>query len=106
MFDFHKWDEIPADVRHTFDYVVVDPPFITRDAWEKFAAATKLLAKQDGTSKILVSSVAENADMLNELLGLRPVVFQPSIPHLVYQYAFFTNYESTFLNERNPEIPE
>lgn len=35
-------------------------------------------------------------------------MFQPSIPHLVYQYHVFANYdhgESSSLAHRNPEIP-
>jgi hypothetical protein len=33
-------------------------------------------------------------------------VFQPSIPHLVYQYNIFANYDDEELNKKNPEIPE
>lgn len=43
--------------------------------------------------------------MLSELLGLREQRFQPSIPHLVYQYSMFANYHSERLQRRNPEIP-
>lgn len=41
---------------------------------------------------------------MEELLNVKPQIFQPSIPHLVYQYRFYTNYESEELNKPNPEI--
>lgn len=56
--------------------------------------------------KVLLSTIAENEGMMHELFGARPVPFLPSIPHLVYQYRFYANYEPTRLAEANPEIPE
>jgi hypothetical protein len=44
--------------------------------------------------------------MMAELLGCHPCAFMPSIPHLVYQYYFYTNYPETVLNVKNAEIPE
>ena len=43
--------------------------------------------------------------MMKELLNVTPNTFRPSIPNLVYQYALYTNYESTFLTDVNSEIP-
>ena len=112
---------------------VIDPPFITREVWEKYAVATRMLLKEGG--KILASTIQENKDMMAELLGLTPQRFLPSIPHLarhplctkatllqpsraqafcsahpavraqVYQYCMYTNYESQLLSQCNPEIP-
>ena len=61
-----------------------------------------LLSKE---GKILLTTIQENAPMLDRLLGVKPRRFAPSIPHLVYQYALYTNYESDQLAELNPEIP-
>lgn len=65
--------------------------------------------------------------MLNELLGVKPtgillflnnniidnhlfllpsIAFLPSIPHLVYQYNLYTNYNSQIYCKPNKEIPE
>ena len=60
--------------------------------------------KEDG--KLLVSTISENERMLEELLGVKKQIFQPSIPNLVYQYAFYANYESQTLNYINQEIPQ
>lgn len=56
--------------------------------------------------KVVASTVAENGPLLAELLGASPVAFKPSIPHLVYQYNIFTNFQPKLLGERNPEVPE
>jgi hypothetical protein len=37
------------------------------------------------TGKVIASTVAENALMMDALLGAKPVAFKPSIPHLIYQ---------------------
>lgn len=44
--------------------------------------------------------------MMEELVGVKPQKFKPSIPNLVYQYNLYCNYPSTGLDVLNPEIPE
>ena len=94
---------------HTFDMCVIDPPFITREVWEKYTEGAKLLMKQDEegnmVGNLLCSTIDENAEFMHELLGVKPTVFRPSIPNLVYQYSFYTNFEDEQANEKNPEIP-
>ncbi|KAK3281321.1 hypothetical protein CYMTET_10882, partial [Cymbomonas tetramitiformis] len=36
IYDFNKPSEIPSDIHHSFDCVVIDPRFITREVWEKY----------------------------------------------------------------------
>ena len=60
--------------------VVVDPPFITEGVWESYSKTTKLLLKKgyssDGTpnGKVILTTLAENADMLKCLLDAEPTV--------------------------------
>lgn len=105
--NFVRWDfnhpmGIPDHMCHAFDLVVIDPPFITSEVWAKYAEVTTLLLTPGG--KIILSSVQENAELLKHLLKVQPQVFEPSIPHLVYQYTFFTNYQTKHLSVHNPEI--
>eukprot|EP01027_Heterolobosea_sp_BB2_P013301 GEZU01019192.1.p1 GENE.GEZU01019192.1~~GEZU01019192.1.p1 ORF type:complete len:236 (-),score=47.56 GEZU01019192.1:46-666(-) len=108
-YDYNKPTDVPAELHHTFDYVVVDPPFITRDVWEKYIETVRLLLVPEG-GKFLFSTIPENEAMLREVLGsdveLRVANFKPRIPNLVYQYVFYTNYDSELLRQRNPEVVE
>eukprot|EP00899_Mesostigma_viride_P006587 jgi/Mesvir1/1592/Mv14560-RA.1 len=102
-YDFNAPEDIPPDKSLAFDMVMIDPPFITEDCWQKYTTTTKLLLKPGG--KLLLSTIQENAPMMKKLLDVNPVPFLPSIPHLVYQYTMYTNYPTRILGEGNPEIP-
>jgi 16S rRNA G966 N2-methylase RsmD len=104
FYDFNKPEELPADLHHAFDLVVIDPPFITREVWEKYAVAAKLLLKEGGHS--FLSTIDENEAMIKELLGADRKTFRPSIPNLVYQYSLYATFTSEGLESKNPEIPE
>jgi hypothetical protein len=91
-YDFNKPEELPEAILGTFDMVVIDPPFITQEVWQKYAdAAKKLLIPEGGM--VLMSTIDENHQFLEDMLGVTPIAFRPSIPNLVYQYSFYTNYE-------------
>ena len=104
-YDFNAPEKVPEEMLHKFDMVVIDPPFITKEVWEKYATTTKLLLSKEGETKILLTTVDENEKMIFELLGCKRRKFRPSIPHLVYQYSLYSNYESEALSKLNPEIP-
>ena len=139
FYDFNAPDAVPVALHGTFDLVVVDPPFITHEVWEKYAVTAKLLMKSgtaaDGTPagkvhapwwdektcrdplspplslpspalQAILTTVAENADLLKGLFDAAPTAFLPSIPHLVYQYNLYTNFPSEAFSKKNPEIPE
>ncbi|GIL83818.1 hypothetical protein Vretimale_10472 [Volvox reticuliferus] len=106
-YDFNVPENLPVHLHGAFDCVVIDPPFITREVWDKYAQAARLLLQPGG--RIVATTVAENATMLSEVLpgghGVRPTPFRPSIPHLIYQYNLFTNFPPAVLCHPNPEIP-
>jgi len=104
FYDFNKWEELSSELHGTFDMVVIDPPFITREVWEKYAACAKALLKSEGI--YLISTIDENEAMIKELTGSLRRTFRPSIPNLVYQYSFYSSYSHPALDEQNPEIPE
>jgi hypothetical protein len=51
---------------------VIDPPFITREVWEKYSATAKFLLAEGG--RLICTTIQENAAMMNELLQARAVV--------------------------------
>lgn len=91
-YDFNKNDELSQDLHGYFDMVVIDPPFITREVWEKYAECAKMLLNKDGAMMYLISTIDENEAMIKELTGSDRATFRPSIPNLVYQYSFYANY--------------
>ncbi|TMW68253.1 hypothetical protein Poli38472_005721 [Pythium oligandrum] len=104
-FDFQQPRDIPARIHHSIDFVLIDPPFITKEVWERYAESSRLLLRPT-TGKALLSTIEENEMLLHSLLGCRIQRFKPSIPHLVYQYALFANYDSSFLQAANPEVED
>ncbi|KPA76128.1 hypothetical protein ABB37_07897 [Leptomonas pyrrhocoris] len=106
VYDFHQPEQVPIQYMAAFDYVVADPPFITRDVWERYAATVKLLLKEGG--KLLFTTVLENHTTLENLMD-RPLfiaAFYPLVEHLTYQYVCFLSYEPTVLSRPNPEVQE
>lgn len=101
-FDFNDYTALDTKFHEFFDFVLIDPPFIAKEPWQKFADFSKLISKKE--SKVLTCSIFENKELLDHLLNLKPCVFKPSIPHLVYQYSFYSNYSSEDLDNINPEI--
>ena len=87
--------------------VVIDPPFITEEVWRLYAAAARALLRPDGPQRVVCTTVAENAALIAELFpGARRTRFQPSIPHLVYQYDLYCNWDAAAFATPNPEVPE
>ena len=106
-YDFHHPHDLPSALHHSFDFVVIDPPFITEDVWRLYAEAALLLLTPPTSyppPRILLSSIPENLPLLHSLLDVHLVAYRPSIPTLIYQYSLFTNYPSTRLGQLNPEI--
>ena len=104
FYDFNKPEELPESLWHTFDVAVVDPPFITEDVWIKYGRAVELLLRKHDESKVICTTIPENESVLNRIFSAKPTKFQPSIPHLVYQYNLFVNYDSSLFSKLNPEI--
>ncbi len=116
---------IQSALHHSFDFCVVDPPFITRDVWTKYAEAIRLCLKPadagDTPGRVILTTVGENEAMLRTVLGeklgksLRKTTFMPAMQKpwygfgLPYQYSLYVNFElraESRLNLWNHEVPE
>lgn len=110
-FDYRNFQKLIPEFESKFDFVVIDPPFIDREPWSKFAEFAQLLGKKntdnetpaEGT-KYLLCSIAENKEMLKNLLDVDLKNYQPSIPNLIYQYNFYSNYNDKEFDTLNDEI--
>jgi len=54
-YDYKHVEHIPKEYHGVFDYVVIDPPFVTDVVWELYAKAAKLLLCE-GSHEIIVPS--------------------------------------------------
>ena len=108
-YDYNEPERVPMQFMGHFDYVVVDPPFITEEVWRKYAQTVKFILNtgtgpnasvNGGSGKVMFTSVLENHNMLETVndLPLYIADFMPSIPNLVYQYYVFVNYPATSAN--------
>jgi len=110
VFDYRNFENLIPEFKNKFDFILIDPPFIDLDPWTKFAEFASKIAfnKEENNNgiktKILLSSIAENKEVLKKLLNVEIKNFQPSIPNLIYQYNFYSNYEDDDLNKFNEEI--
>ena len=46
FYDFNEPENVPSELLNSFDMIVIDPPFITREVWEKYTATAKILMKK------------------------------------------------------------
>lgn len=104
FWDFNQPDKVDASLFGQFSLILIDPPFITREVWENYASAAKKLRKPG--CKLICSTISENADLMKNLLDVTPVVYQPSIPHLVYQYNLYTNFSHELFEQKNSELAD
>ena len=55
-------------MKHTFDMAVIDPPFITKEVWQKYTEAVQILFKKDENGaikgKLLCSTIDENVEFM------------------------------------------
>lgn len=105
LYDYNDPTAVADRCRGAFDVIVMDPPFISPAVWENYAATARLLAR-NGDAWIIATTVDENAALMQHLFGCTPAAFRPSIPSLVYQYSVFTNFASSTLSAKNPELLE
>lgn len=103
FYDFNQPAALPAELEGSFSCVVIDPPFITSDAWLCYVQTARYLLAPGG--RVVLTTVIENAQLLNEQLGVRPNRYLPAIPNLPYQYAVYTNFAAAQLDQPNPEVP-
>ena len=106
VFDYRNFENL-SEFENKYDFIIIDPPFIDEEPWTKFANFAKLLAKKENEeikAKIILCSIEENKEILKKLLGVEIKHHQPSIPNLIYQYNFYSNYEDEELNKKNKEI--
>jgi hypothetical protein len=84
---------------HSFDFLVVDPPFLSEECFEKVAETIRFLSKEDTHLMICTGEVME--PLLTRLFcNIQTTSFYPKHTHqLSNPFLCFTNYYSIELNK-------
>ncbi|GAV86126.1 N6-adenineMlase domain-containing protein [Cephalotus follicularis] len=93
FYDYNQPEELPLDLKHAFQIVVADPPYLSKECLEKVAQTTSFLARS-GECYLLLLTGAVQKDSAAELLGLRPCGFRPQhSSKLGNEFRLFTDYD-------------
>jgi len=100
---FHLWDynspeDLPPETQHSFQVVIIDPPYLSAECLTKSMRSMALLGKSKSSSSpaffaLTGASVRETARVK---LGLRPVRWRPEHKNkLGNEFCFYTREQAT-----------
>ncbi|CAF1501495.1 unnamed protein product [Adineta ricciae] len=89
-----------ANLKHSFDVLIIDPPFLSRECFEKVSHLAKLIGKVTPPCKHIICTGAIQEDNIKEFFpSADRVTFQPRHErNLMNPFACFVDYESKTLN--------
>ncbi|XP_034834089.1 EEF1A lysine methyltransferase 1 [Maniola hyperantus] len=89
-YDYNSPDKLPADLEHTFDLVIADPPFLSEECITKISKTIQLLAKE----KIVVCTGAVMKEHAEKLLSLKQCDFKPQHRNnLANEFSCYANFD-------------
>ncbi|XP_045776196.1 EEF1A lysine methyltransferase 1 [Maniola jurtina] len=90
FYDYNSPDKLPADLEHTFDLVIADPPFLSEECITKTSQTIQLLAK----GKIIVCTGAIMQGHVEKLLSLKLCDFKPQHRNnLANEFSCYANFD-------------
>ncbi|KAI5069948.1 hypothetical protein GOP47_0014291 [Adiantum capillus-veneris] len=93
FYDYNFPENLPAEHHNTFQVVVADPPYLSRECIEKTAQTMKLLAKNGQTHFLLLTGAVQQ-DHAKDLLGACPCGFRPTHHNkLGNEFRIYTSYD-------------
>ncbi|KAI4365420.1 hypothetical protein MLD38_021404 [Melastoma candidum] len=91
-YNYNNPDGLPPELKHSFQVIVADPPYLSQECLEKVAEAMSFLAESQ-TCRFLLLTGEVQKDQAAQLLGMRPCVFRPKhSSKLGNEFRLFTNY--------------
>ncbi|XP_002265324.2 uncharacterized protein LOC100252975 [Vitis vinifera] len=93
FYDYNQPEELPPELKHAFQVVVADPPYLSKECLEKVAQTISFLARP-GESFLLLLTGEVQRERAAELLGMHPCCFRPQHSNkLGNEFRLFTNYD-------------
>lgn len=93
FYDYNQPLDFAPGMESSFDYLIVDPPFLSKECWLKTAETVRFLSNENTKICICTGKVMKTT-ILNELNCI-PTKFEPKHQNgLANEFGCFTNYES------------
>ncbi|KAG6604311.1 EEF1A lysine methyltransferase 1, partial [Cucurbita argyrosperma subsp. argyrosperma] len=93
FYDYNEPEELPMELKHDFQIVIADPPYLSKECLEKVTRSISFLA-QNRESYLLLLTGEVQAERAAELMGFHPCGFRPHhSSKLGNEFRLFTNYD-------------
>ncbi|CAK1547493.1 unnamed protein product [Leptosia nina] len=90
FYDYNSPDKLLPGLEHSYDLVIADPPFLSKECLEKTSQTIKLLAKE----KIVLCTGTIMKEEVQKLLELKQCEFQPQHRNnLANEFSCFANFD-------------
>ncbi|KAI3409936.1 RING [Globodera pallida] len=102
-YDYRRPLDVPDKFHHQFDFLLVDPPFLSDECLIKVAQTIRLLSKrsENGGSKLLMNTGVVMEQLLKRILDVKKTDFRPTHKNnLANEFWSFSNYPVFKLNRR------
>ncbi|KAM5559190.1 hypothetical protein ABKV19_020712 [Rosa sericea] len=93
FYDYNQPEDLPLELKHGFDVVVADPPYLSQECLEKVAKTVSFLARSEKPYLLLLTGEVQK-ERAAELMGLLPCGFRPRhSSKLGNEFRLFTSYD-------------
>ncbi|XP_039042240.1 EEF1A lysine methyltransferase 1-like [Hibiscus syriacus] len=93
FYDYNHPEDLPLELKHNYQVVIADPPYLSKECLEKVAQKIYFLAHLEESFLLLLTGEVQT-DRAADLLGLRPCNFRPQhSSKLGNEFRLFTNYD-------------
>ncbi|XP_010279031.1 PREDICTED: protein-lysine N-methyltransferase N6AMT2 [Nelumbo nucifera] len=93
FYDYNQPEEMPMEMKHAYQVVVADPPYLSKECLEKVVRTMEFLA-EPGKSYLLLLTGEVQKESAAELLNLYPCGFRPQhSSKLGNEFRLFINYD-------------
>ncbi|KAK9699305.1 hypothetical protein RND81_08G166100 [Saponaria officinalis] len=93
FYDYNLPEELPQEMKHTYQIVVADPPYLSEECLEKVAQTIAFLAQPRKFFLLLLTGAVQKERAV-KLLGLRSCGYRPEhSSKLGNEFRLFTNYD-------------
>ncbi|RWR85435.1 DNA methylase [Cinnamomum micranthum f. kanehirae] len=93
FYDYNYPEELPSELKHAYQVVVADPPYLSKECLEKVAQTIDFLARPRESYLLLLTGEVQK-ETAAELLNMHPCGFRPRHSgKLGNEFRLFTNYD-------------